>query len=919
MNNSSMIYEGDWQDGIIQGNGKIRWTTGNFYEGEFKNNRINGNGYLVWYDSSEKYLGQWTDTLQNGLGIHIWYESKGEQKYLRNRYVGEWRNGFRHGYGVFFYSNGSKYEGLWDQNYKHGFGVFTFYDGSQYIGRFHNDRMLDFNSSGIYAPISLNKIQEQVPSNTGRNISTANKNNKKSNANQNSLIKEENEVGSGGQSQGNSQSNSTHGGFQRTNSSFSNNDANQASTKKIPVKDFVKESQKILEEIPENNESILLSSNNVGSDHPQQVVRTGARGSTFIGPGAYSISQHSSMIGTTNLVGSNQNNNLNINNNNLSSIQQADSGASSAHGKSKEGVPVVSTRTLNSKDAELNQFKTSLDITDIIECEPNIESSLKEVENILLRHLTEIKDWYNKYLNKIEKTNKDEFNTTNASMMHNVENSRVSGFAPPLSVNLKDDKTNYNEENTGNNRQPSMTNLNEKEKNNSMTEGVYNNDLGFCMEMKDMWKFMRESNILSSEFTLAQFNRIFFKGPKNFIEMFLCPEDLDQKLIYDYVYLMINKSREEFIGKYKYAIERADRLRRIELGDFGISIVDTMMTKDSKERDASINSQGHNISPNSSSNNLNYKSQELEVNFDLHNKHNVVLLRHFYEAIVRIAYMKYFHINQPLSSKLKLLIENCIRLNPLFIKKTNAKRSFNNTTETSMNMSVLDMKVKSYENSLENFFKEHENVLKPVFKSLYNKSTINPKKNDMTITYRFFYENVVLRSSLLRDFLEDKLSFIGLINIYHKDRIVIIEDNKHTKEIFTYSENLLDCEFIFYEFCEMTFYITRKYFLKNNLPDKKESYLEVIKHIKDVIKSYKHVSVNSDKMKYHYPTLQNHIVYDAILESKRLREEEDKRKQQELKRIELERKLMAIEDLNVIPENIENNEDQSSYSDDYDH
>ena len=81
---------------------------------------------LVWFDSYEKYLGQWNNDLQNGYGVHIWYESKGEQKYLRNRYVGEWCNGKRNGYGVFFYSNGGKYEGMWCDDYKDGFGVFTF-------------------------------------------------------------------------------------------------------------------------------------------------------------------------------------------------------------------------------------------------------------------------------------------------------------------------------------------------------------------------------------------------------------------------------------------------------------------------------------------------------------------------------------------------------------------------------------------------------------------------------------------------------------------------------------------------------------------------------------------------------------------------------------------------------------------------
>ena len=70
----------------------------------------------------------------------------------------------------------------------------------------------------------------------------------------------------------------------------------------------------------------------------------------------------------------------------------------------------------------------------------------------------------------------------------------------------------------------------------------------------------------------------------------------------------------------------------------------------------------------------------------------------------------------------------------------------------------------------------------------------------MTITYRFFYETFVIKSKILKEFLEDKLSFIGLINIYHKDKFIITEENKNSKELFAYAENLLDCEFIFFEF-----------------------------------------------------------------------------------------------------------------------
>ena len=96
-----MTYEGEWIDGIKHGDGRIKWASGNLFDGElyyfFKNifflffiffsksNKINGNGYMIWYDTNEKYSGQWIDNLQNGLGIQIWFENKGEQKYLRNR------------------------------------------------------------------------------------------------------------------------------------------------------------------------------------------------------------------------------------------------------------------------------------------------------------------------------------------------------------------------------------------------------------------------------------------------------------------------------------------------------------------------------------------------------------------------------------------------------------------------------------------------------------------------------------------------------------------------------------------------------------------------------------------------------------------------------------------------------------------
>jgi hypothetical protein len=527
MPNNTMVYEGEWAQGVIQGYGRIKWASGNIYEGEFKFNKINGNGYLVWYDSLEKYIGQWTDSLQNGIGIHLWYEDKGAMKYLRNRYVGEWRNGFRHGYGVFYYSNGCKYEGTWDQNYKHGFGVYTFYDGSQYVGRFHNDRMIDYNSSGVLVPTTLSRIadnKEKTPASLNPTGNLSSMNSLALNANRENLnsqqgtplpnplntntfntkrkatiavIKEENEY-------------SALPGRERKDTATSSQIKEETGRLKY------KENK--LEEIPEHNESMITGNHNLNKQQGNK---------------------NENLLNVTNYT-------VNTNANNESFINSLN--------KPKEANnSVVTNRAINSKEGELNQFKTSIDITDIIECEPDIEACLKEVENILLRHLSDMKDWYNKYLFK-GKEGKDEFNMTmtNASMLH-FENSKVGS-----NILTNQDKGEENKELSSKNI-PDQKNI-------SAMDGIYNNDLGFCLELKDMWRFLRDSNILTSEFTLAQFNRIFFKGPKNYIEMFYCPEDLEKQQIYDYIYLMLGKAKEDFFSKYKYNVDK--NLKRNESGDF---------------------------------------------------------------------------------------------------------------------------------------------------------------------------------------------------------------------------------------------------------------------------------------------------------------------------------------------------------------
>lgn len=157
MYKNGSIYEGQWALGQKSGKGKMTYASGNYYDGEWKNNKRNGEGVMHWKTTNEKYTGHWDDGYQSGFGTHIWLEGSGENKLLRNRYVGYWKKGLRHGQGTFYYSNGSKYEGEWKDNLKHGIGIFTFEDGTTYHGPFENDRMVNRSLQGVA------QIQEEVP------------------------------------------------------------------------------------------------------------------------------------------------------------------------------------------------------------------------------------------------------------------------------------------------------------------------------------------------------------------------------------------------------------------------------------------------------------------------------------------------------------------------------------------------------------------------------------------------------------------------------------------------------------------------------------------------------------------------------------------------------------------------------------
>ena len=143
---------------------------------------------------------------------------------------------------------------------------------------------------------------------------------------------------------------------------------------------------------------------------------------------------------------------------------------------------------------------------------------------------------------------------------------------------------------------------------------------------------------------------------------------------------------------------------------------------------------------------------------------------------------------------------------------------------------------------IDDFINDNEVKLKPIFLHLYMKSSQGKIFNydDMTVTYDYFYQKIIRKSSLLRELYDSKLSFIEIINYFHKDKKYFDKSAYDSKESYEemrhYINDLMDYEFIFYEFIEMVFFMCRKYIMRKRLNEDKQHYLDLINHIWTLVK-----------------------------------------------------------------------------------
>ncbi len=163
-------YEGEWVDGVTEGQGTIVWDSGDHYEGEWKDGMRNGQGtYTSTEGDGYVYEGEFQNNERSGKGTMTWETGEGvvyvyEGEFQNNErsgkgtmtwgkdgettiYEGDFADNWINGYGTCTWPSGDHYEGEWKNGRFNGKGTLTYADGSVYEGEFVDDKK---NGEGTY-------------------------------------------------------------------------------------------------------------------------------------------------------------------------------------------------------------------------------------------------------------------------------------------------------------------------------------------------------------------------------------------------------------------------------------------------------------------------------------------------------------------------------------------------------------------------------------------------------------------------------------------------------------------------------------------------------------------------------------------------------------------------------------------------
>ena len=145
-------FQGEYENGVKTGYGKITFEDGSIYEGSMINNDVEGYGILFWPDQ-KVYRGLWKANKMSGKGKMEWPNGM--------YYEGQYENDMKHGFGVLSWGKGKKrlYAGFWKNGKFHGKGMMRNEKGVEFQGLWNDGKLVMKCDERDY--LDLNNICEE--------------------------------------------------------------------------------------------------------------------------------------------------------------------------------------------------------------------------------------------------------------------------------------------------------------------------------------------------------------------------------------------------------------------------------------------------------------------------------------------------------------------------------------------------------------------------------------------------------------------------------------------------------------------------------------------------------------------------------------------------------------------------------------
>ena len=722
--NEDINYEGNWKNGLKNGYGIMK-KKGCTYEGNWKDGFIDGKGKLTW-KSGNIYKGDFNKGKIDGDGYMIWYNEN-------KKYSGHWENNVQNGYGVqiWYETKGehkflfNRYIGEWKNGKRNGYGVFYYSNGAKYEGTWKNDNkdgfgIFTFNEGRKFVGLfkddhfcgnDQNQISESI------------------------ILKYINDYIA--------KISKPH----KTKKKLSKKQTNDYGSKGANKPNFLGSFKKAIS----NNLNSNLFNNKLGKAESEQIIDKKE---------SDQIQNNQNVSNKTSKKDSNNFRAGNI------SFEKFHFNYKVIEEKKEKDVP----KTKYNKS--LNKFIPFLQFQKISLIQPDILDYRKDVENIILQNLTEIRRWY-QYSNRL--------------VLENEEN------------RLKREEEIY-----------------------SPHECAYTNKIYLCMELKDLWRIFRDSGIMAAPFSLSCFDRIFYYDSYNVTDVLFIDTNIhEDENIYKEIYNKLNDAKYNFAFKNQAFVLYYFLTENSEMSKYLFDVINNHKFGKNKDNNNTIheNNEEESNKENTAQNNNNINdNNEIEnnnidglfdkndyllsekdnnyikankFNFDVNNSHNPLLLYQFYNSLfyASILYFSYNQSNINGCEKFKRIINFINSSKPNFKRggsknKTGMSKlesSFMNKANEALNEA---QRIRNYDYLLiDEFYRDYSNKLIPIFEKLFLLSRHGKfyNKNDKTIEYSYFYYHILKKIKILAEIFYNKASYAEIISHFHSSIIENTKDNNATK------------------------------------------------------------------------------------------------------------------------------------------